>query len=112
MTTLEQVVGLLLEAAHKPGVMSLAGIAAEKRCAKDVAAYFQLLGHRLEGSALMATTEHHDNKVIIQKVVRSLSPRLHMILQTNIMEAMLAADRQEVVHEAETPVRKKDYNGL
>lgn len=95
------------EVAKRPGIMSLAGKQAEKACQKDVASYFRILGARVKQAhleKLVATKSvgqaKHTAEMVVGQITRRSSKTLQDILKEHIHAALLAADKQQVYHEA------------
>jgi hypothetical protein len=109
----------LLEVANKPGVMSLVGIQAEKRCRKHVASYFRILGARIKQAHLEKLTglndkqqARHAAEMKVRQIARRSSDVLQRVLTVNIHEALLTADKQAVVKEADSSVEVGSKSGL
>ena len=109
----------LLEAISKPGVMSLAGVKAERQCKRELATYFKLLGARVKLAHLEKLAEvdskdlaRHAAEQKVKQIVRRASDVLHRVLKANYHEAMLAADEQDVVKEAGDSVSVGPASGL
>lgn len=107
MNLITQVVGQVIEAMKRPGVMSLAGVQAEKRCARLVRHYFRILGARVKMARLEQLTAlknkqqaRHSAEMKVSQIARRASDTLQLILKENIHEAILAADKQQILHEA------------
>jgi hypothetical protein len=105
---LVQVCDDLEEACNRPGVMSLAGKMAEKRCAKEVKTYFRILSARVklahfEKLANLTDEQQarHAAEMKMRDVARRSGDILQRILKGNIHAAILAADKQQVLHEAQ-----------
>lgn len=109
-TRLAEVLTKIVEAAAKPGVMSLAGQAMEKKMSKALGIYFRAVGRaltpRLKKLAKKdnAETARHEALLLSNQVIRRYSHTLLHILASHIMEAMNKADKQTVMHEAEPDV--------
>lgn len=97
----------LLEKLKRPGLLGLIGRKVEKRCEKDLHAYFTALGRRIVGLELETLAEQttpelarHTAELKVSNVLRTFSPLLKGVLEVNIHDAMLAANR--IHHLAET----------
>jgi hypothetical protein len=101
-----QVVGLVVEASNKPGVMSLAGQQAEVRCRKQLKVYFKLLGARVKMAhlekliGLSKDAAKHAAEMKVRQIVRRSSDALSRVLKVNYHDALLAADKQHSFGEA------------
>jgi hypothetical protein len=107
----------LLEQLKRPGLLGVIGIRAEKKCREQLHTYFVALGHRIGAMNLeqLADPEsfvHDANLVALARhavqmkllnVVRSFTPLLKGILEMNIADAMLAANKIHHFAEADTP---------
>lgn len=107
MNRIEEVVGQVIEAIKRPGVMSLAGVQAERRCSKLVTQYFKILGARVKMTHLEQLTAlknkqqaRHYAEMKVRQIARRLSDTLQVILKENIHAAILVADKQQILHEA------------
>ena len=114
-----RVAELVEEAAKRHGVMSLAGMQAEARCRKQLAAYFRHLGAKVSMAHLHELTglsnkeqAHHAAEMKVRQIVRRSSDLLLKVLKVNTHEALLVADSQNVVKEADSPVEVGPYSGL
>lgn len=105
---ISQVVALLAERAKKPGVMSLAGARAERAMRRDLASYFVKLETSLGSLSVSsigdsthdAAIARHAAEMSARQAVRRNQDSLRVILETNYAEAMITADKQDVMHEA------------
>lgn len=108
----------LIERAGKPGVMSLAGRASERKMATALGRYFRVVGtilqvrlRRLGNSTETKEIVRHTAEMIAMDVVRRQSHTLFAIVSSHVMEAMLKADKQSAFHEAKVDA-SKDVLGL
>jgi len=97
----------LEEVAKRPGIMSLAGIQAEKECSKQVTEYFHILGARIKQAHLEKLTDHTDKQLArhaaemkVKQIARRAGDILQRVLKENIHAAVVVADKQQVYHEA------------
>jgi murein L,D-transpeptidase YcbB/YkuD len=103
----EALVDKLIERATKPGVMSLAGVAAEKQCANDLRIFFRKVAAQIRERLIVlhrttdAAVARHTAELTLAGIMRRNQTHLQDILEQNISEAMLKADKQSVLHEAE-----------
>ena len=95
------------EVAKRPGIMSLAGMQAEKACKADVASYFRILGARVKQAHLEKLIDVNDKQqarhaaeMKVRQIARRASDVLQRILKEHIHAAVVAADKQHVYHEA------------
>lgn len=116
---IEEVAALVVEASRRPGVMSLAGRQAEARCRKELAAYFRHLGVKVAAAHLedLTKTNNKDHarsaaEFKLRQVVRRASDLLNTVLKGNIYDALLTADKQDLVKEADTPAKVGNASGL
>lgn len=100
----------LVERLARPGLLGVVGHALEKRCRRDLEAYFKVLGRRVVGLELgklaeqdNAETARHAVVMKLGNILRILRPLLVGALQVNIAHAMLTADKQDVFSEAIVP---------
>jgi hypothetical protein len=100
VSLLEDVVGMITEAASKPGIMSIAGIKREKACRKDIAAYFDVLWTELEkldlGKAADAAHKDsavHSAEISVRRAMRQTQPVLLHALAGHIYLALLDGDK-------------------
>ena len=105
------------ELAKRPGIMSLAGRLLEVHCEKQLAAYFRYTGAKIKQAHLEKLVEHketakHVAEMTASNIVRRQSHILHGIIERNYTDAMLAADKQSVMHEADSPVTVGSTGGL
>jgi hypothetical protein len=106
---IERVADLLLEKATKPGVMSLAGIAAERKCARELGLYFRKVTAQLRGrligfhSMSNASVAKHSAQIAAASIVRRNTHQLQAILEKHIQAAVLTGYKQDVMHEAAKP---------
>lgn len=103
---LKQLIDRLTERSKKPGVMSLAGQAAEVRMTKAMASYFRIVGSALTirlrklGEGKDVTIARHTAEVDAKQITRRHRHLLATVLMTHYMEALLKADKQDAFHEA------------
>lgn len=96
----------LREGGAKPGVMSLAGRAAEVRMGRAMSAYFRILGRALTsrlaplGSQKNVGLARHEAEIHAKQIVRRHQHLLATVIATHYMDAMLKADKQGAFHEA------------
>lgn len=118
LTQIEEELTLFAEAAKKPGVMSLAGQRAEAKCRKQLTAYFKIisarvkLAHLEKLAGLSQEAAKHAAEYKVRQIVRRASDVLHRVLKENYHEAMLAADKQQVVQEADGDIEVGPASGL
>lgn len=100
----------LVERLARPGLLGVVGQALEKRCRRDLEAYFKVLGRRVVGLELgklaeqdNAETARHAVVMKLGNILRIVRPLLVGALQVNIAHAMLTADKQDVFSEAIVP---------
>jgi len=98
----------LLETLARPGLLGLVGKTVEKRAQAHLAMYFRILARRVVGLGLERLAETHDKNLVRQAVemrlhntLRLLTPLLQTTLQTELHQAMLAADKIHHFAEAE-----------
>lgn len=97
----------LTEAAKRPGIMGLGGMAIERRCRRDLEAYFRKLAAAVSSLGLENLADQpellarHTAEMRLSNVLRKLSPDLGQILETNINSALLRGDKLVQVHEAD-----------
>jgi hypothetical protein len=103
---IEDVITRLLEVAGKPGVMSAAGVRAERAMAMALRTYFRSVTRTLTsrlsrlGSESNAETARHAAELTATTVVRSYSHTLLQIISVNKLKAYRAAYKMEHMHEA------------
>jgi hypothetical protein len=117
VSLLEDVIGMITEAASKPGIMSLAGIKREKACRKDIASYFDVLWNELEKLDLSkaADAAHkesalHSAEISIRRAMRQTQPVLLHALAGHIYLALLDGDkvaRRQMKQEFKEAIREK-----
>jgi Phage Mu protein F like protein len=90
----------LTEKLGRPGLLGLAGRRIEKRCRAELKAYFTHLVREIIGLHLERLVEHatketakHSVEISVANVLRHRTPLLKAILESNIAEAMLKADK-------------------
>lgn len=106
----------LTERAKRPGLLGLAGMAAERRCQRQLSGYFRklrddVLALNLEEivrSGVAADVGAHSAEVRVHNVLRNLRSLLLGILSTNIYHSAMTADKQTAIHlrEAAKPEKK------
>jgi hypothetical protein len=107
----------LLEQLKRPGLLGIIGMRAEKKCRQQLHTYFVALGHRIAAMGLeqLADPEsfvHDANLVALARhavqmktlnTLRTFMPLLKGILEMNIADAMIAANKIHHFAEADTP---------
>lgn len=100
----------LAEKALRPGVLGVAGRQVERTAQKDLAGYFTALGKAVMklgleefGAKDLANPDaiRHAVQLRVSSTIRGRSAELVSILALNIQRAMLVADKQAAVHEAD-----------
>ena len=116
--TLIETITAIFERAGKPGVMSLVGVAMERKMSKMLGRYFRIVGtilsvrlRHLGKSTETVEVGRHMAEMIATDVVRRQSHTLVHIVSSHVMEAMLKADKQSVMKEAKVDA-SKDVLGL
>jgi hypothetical protein len=119
LTQITSVVTQIAEAAKKPGIMSLAGQQAEARCRRELKPYFKLIGARIKLAhleKLLALNNKeaakHAAEMKVRQIVRRASDVLHRVLKDNYHAALLTADKQAVVKEADSSTTVGPASGL
>jgi hypothetical protein len=116
---IDYLVAELKEGAKRPGVMSYAGVRAENQCRRELTSYFKILAARVKQAHLERLVDadskelaRHAAEHKVKQIVRRASDVLHRVLKVNYHEAMLAADKQDVVKEAGDSVSVGSASGL
>ena len=98
--TIAAILTELTEKLARPGLLGLAGRRIEKRCQRELKTYFELLGNEILSLNLERVVEHvtketavHAVEMSLQNALRHRSPVLKAVLEANIAEAMLQADK-------------------
>lgn len=108
----------LLERIAQPGVLGAPGKRVEVRCASDLARYFRTLGAKIAAmdwsGVIKQDAEHARSaaELLCAGTIRNASPGLLAVLTTNIYDAMMIADKQEVLKEDDTATNDIDRVGL
>lgn len=91
----------------KPGVMSLFGQRAETRCARELKPYFKMLAARVKQAHFEELVKSNNKDLVrhsaeakLRQIVRRSSDPLLTVLKRNYADALLAADKQQIFHEA------------
>jgi hypothetical protein len=109
----EKLLDTLIEKASKPGVMSLAGVAAERKCASELRIVFRRIAAQIRERLISlhratdAAVARHAAELTMAGILRRNSTLLQDVLEQNIAEAMLKADKQQVMHEADPKITAK-----
>jgi hypothetical protein len=98
----------LIESMGRPGLLGLVGRTVEKRAQKHLAMYFRILGRRVAALGLESLVETQDKTVVrhavemrVGNTIRTMTPVLQVILQTELHQAMLAAGKIHHLAEAD-----------
>lgn len=94
--TILQIAEQVIAEANKPGVMSLAGRAMEKKCAEQLKPYFKHIGAvcRTRLKTHLAQTDRPAVHLALHRIIRMANPYLQEIIARNWHEALLKADKQ------------------
>jgi hypothetical protein len=107
------VIGLLRERAERPGLIGLVGMAAERRCYRDMRGYFkklhdEVIALKLEEivrSGVTVEVATHSAEMRVHNVLRNLRSLLLGILSTNIFHTVRMADKADIMAEAEKKIK-------
>lgn len=98
----------LLETARRPGLLGLAGQVIERRCQRELAAYFRKLGSSIRSLHLESLAEsdnaevaRHTAEMRLGNVLRTHQPLLRSILETNGRAAQVIAWMSDDFSEAD-----------
>jgi hypothetical protein len=106
-----------IEKAVRPGVLGLPGRLLEKRCQRDLRAYFitlegQVLAADLGSLANQpAPQARHIVEMKLSNILRVNSVALRLVLETNLIHAFNVASGQEVITEAYSDDEDRDETG-
>lgn len=108
----------ILEKARRPGLMGIVGKAVERRCYLDLEGYFKNVGEEIIAAHLEDLSTQpvllakHAAEMKLYNILRRHRSVLQTILQTNIHEALLKADKMTQIHEADVTISYDDTLGL
>lgn len=111
-----------LEKAQRPGLLGLVGKSVQKRCQRDLAAYFSSLGKRIvemkfeeiahPDRAIAEDHARHAVEMRMHNLLRQRQPLLKALLHVNILAAIEAGNKISLLAEADDDTPVTEYPGM
>lgn len=119
MSLVTEMIAELLEKAQRPGLLGVVGKAVQKQCTKDLAGYFAHIGKRVKemkfeeladpDRAIKVDHARHAVQMRMHNLLRGRQHFLRTILETNIAAAIDAANKVQLLAEADDDDTNLDF---